>query len=143
MIKGGVKFPAISYKVGVELESGISTLFAFQYGLTYSSLLGTPIAGVSAGRLAIPLWFKFRFLQDKPFGFYVGPGVSLNIITAIIRSASIVVYDFGVGGLVGVQYYINDKFKIFLDVDASFYVLTLSYEVSITPGVAFTFGRNT
>ncbi len=142
LVKAGGHFPVNSYKVGVELESGIRSSFALQYGLTYSSFFDASVTGGSFGRLAIPLWFKFRFYQNRPFGFYVGPGVSLNLITASAGAAATIrEFNVGVGGLIGIQYYFNNIIKIFLDVDVSFYVINFGYEVSIVPGIGFTFGR--
>ncbi len=152
-IKGAVLFqgylgsffpdPMPRYKVGMELESGWNGVFALQYGLLYSGILNSGI--LELGRLSIPLWFKLRFLQNKPFGIYLGPGISANIYLSNgqIAFIGLLGFDFGIGTLFGVQYYINDKIKVFIDFNFFAYFPSFLYEVTIMPGVAFTWGRNT
>ena len=167
---GSSNYPA-SYKVGLEFESGRTTWFALQYGLVYSSYsyqstssadldpLFQILQGVLGAqtvvtneihRLSIPLWFKFRFLQNSPFGFYIGPGLSLNLNIINGRIPETQGFSVGLGGLLGFQYHINDKIKIFVDFNYFLFSpiivatppTSFDYEFSILPGVAFTWGRN-
>ena len=125
-------FALNSYKLGLGVELGITKFFSIQpeisyvpKGFKYSTEVSIVSlnAGIVYGTIQIPFWLKYRIN-----GFFVGLAPYLGF--ALLQEARIEMdgqivtpqetylkdFDFGAGLMIGYEFNVSKKIKLFLDI---------------------------